>query len=117
MIIMREISALSQTSADLSATYAVSVISAADELFDDEFLGWTQGGGEYGTVEIIFDYMCPGSKAAITEVTNEDDEETVTIFELFENNDVDVDGASVRIMDAISLRMAPFPIMMHNHVD
>ena len=82
----------------------MSAISAANQLAqvalgdDSDFLGWTQGGGPL-SVEIVFDFMCPGSKAVITEISNEKDDKTVDIFDFFSNKWVDIDDSNILIMD------------------
>ena len=50
-------------------------------------------------MEIVFDFMCPGSKAVITEISNEKDDKTVDIFDFFSNKWVDIDDNTILIMD------------------
>ena len=59
-------------------------------------------------VEVIFDYMCPGSKGKISG----DNYATNFIDALTESYLED----ETSYMDAILLKMAPFPYDMHAHV-
>ena len=59
---------------------------------DTDYLGWTQGGNESNVqVEIVFDYLCPGSKKKTYDI--------VTTMSPY--------------IDDIELRLLPFPTPMH----
>ena len=121
---MKELAQLNSHLADLinfaqvSATTSLEGQAAADALtvamaredgdYGEEYLGWTQGNASGKEVEIFFDFMCPGSKAALMEVDGDK-----SIFDAFKNGLFD-DGTS--LIDAVNLKLVPFPIDMHKHV-
>ena len=71
-------------------------------LLGEDYLGWTQGLNQKNVkVEVIFDYMCPMSKAGLVGISTGDNE-TTTIYDLLEENTID-DETSKKIsyLDAI----------------
>ena len=76
-------------------------------------------------VEVIFDYMCPGSRANIAEIGSSDEfpagESLIDILNasmVESESDMHTTQFSridMTYMDAIKLKLAPFPYFMHPH--
>ena len=75
---MKEIGVLQNLAASLTTSLAQIVDSV-------DYDCWVQGGGLQGVeVEIIFDFMCPGSRNALTNIPTDDEEKSTDIFTMLE---------------------------------
>lgn len=102
-------SPLSSMMTGLAQLNAVSSVAS-----DDEYLGWINGENKADvTVEIIFDFMCPGCKVHLSGI--ESDTGKVSIWDYLDSEQLQVDGKSMSYLEAIELRLTPFPMDGHPH--
>lgn len=112
---MRDITALQGISASLTSVNLAQIQSAVmDE--DADYLGWIQGNNLKNTVvEVIFDYMCPGSRLNIAQIGSSDENPAgESLIDILNASMVESES-DMTYMDAIKLKLAPFPYYMHPH--
>ena len=84
---------------------------------DADYLGWVQGKNLRSLeVEVIFDYMCPGSREGIAQIgSSEELPAGESLIDILNASTVESES-DITYMDAIKLKLAPFPYYMHAHV-